>query len=162
MKILGLGLKKRPSISKIFCQSFWLKIKIKSEMVTFMTKLQELVQTIQAGTMKTELPDIRVGDLIRIGVSIQEGNKQRVQPFEGTVIAKHQAGANSTVTVRKSLQGVGVERVFPLYAPCVANVQILRRAQVSRAKLYYLRNRTGKATRLKEKFETLPEVWVNQ
>ena len=127
-----------------------------------MTKLQELVQTIQAGTIKTELPDIRVGDLVRIGVSIQEGNKQRVQPFEGTVIAKHQAVANSTVTVRKSLQGVGVERVFPLYAPCVANVQILRRAQVSRAKLYYLRNRTGKATRLKEKFETLPEVWVNQ
>lgn len=142
-----------------FC---YLKKKIKSERVTFMTKLQQLVQTIQAGTMKTELPDIRVGDLVRIGVSIQEGNKQRIQPFEGTVIAKHQAGANSTVTVRKSLQGVGVERVFPLYAPCIANVQILRRAQVSRAKLYYLRNRTGKATRLKEKFETLPEVWMNQ
>ena len=127
-----------------------------------MTKLQQLVQTIQAGTMKTELPDIRVGDLVRIGVSIQEGNKQRVQPFEGTVITKHQAGANSTITVRKSLQGVGVERVFPIYAPCVANIQILRRAQVSRAKLYYLRNRTGKATRLKEKFEALPEVWVNK
>ena len=127
-----------------------------------MTKLQQLVQTILAGTMKTELPDIRVGDLVRIGVSIQEGNKQRVQPFEGTVITKHQAGANSTITVRKSLQGVGVERVFPIYAPCVANIQILRRAQVSRAKLYYLRNRTGKATRLKEKFEALPEVWVNK
>ena len=68
-----------------------------------MTKLQQLVQTIQSGTMKTELPDIRVGDLVRIGVSIQEGNKQRVQPFEGTVIAQHQAGANSTVTVRKSI-----------------------------------------------------------
>ena len=127
-----------------------------------MTKLQQLVQTIQSGTMKTELPDIRVGDLVRIGVSIQEGNKQRIQPFEGTVIAKHQGGANSTVTVRKSLQGVGVERVFPLYAPCIANVQVLRRAQVARAKLYYLRNRTGKATRLKEKFQTLPEMWVNQ
>jgi large subunit ribosomal protein L19 len=127
-----------------------------------MTKLQQLVQTIQSGTMKTELPDIRVGDLVRIGVSIQEGNKQRIQPFEGTVIAKHQVGANSTVTVRKSLQGVGVERVFPLYAPCIANVQVLRRAQVARAKLYYLRNRTGKATRLKEKFQTLPEMWVNQ
>jgi large subunit ribosomal protein L19 len=123
-----------------------------------MTKLQQLVQTIQSGTMKTELPDIRVGDLVRIGVSIQEGNKQRIQPFEGTVIAKHQAGANSTVTVRKSLQGVGVERVFPLYAPCVVNVHVLRRAQVSRAKLYYLRNRTGKATRLKEKFQTLLEL----
>ena len=127
-----------------------------------MAKLQQLVQTIQSGTIKTELPDIRVGDLVRIGVSIQEGNKQRIQPFEGTVIAKHQSGANSTVTVRKSLQGIGVERVFPLYAPCVATVQVLRRAQVSRAKLYYLRNRTGKATRLKEKFETLPEIWANQ
>lgn len=127
-----------------------------------MTKLQQLVQNIQSGNMKSELPDVRVGDLVRIGVSIQEGNKQRVQPFEGTVIAKHQAGANSTVTVRKSLQGVGVERVFPLYAPCIANIQVLRRAQVSRAKLYYLRNRTGKATRLKEKFQTLPDIWVNE
>ena len=127
-----------------------------------MTKLQQLVQNIQSGNMKSELPDVRVGDLVRIGVSIQEGNKQRVQPFEGTVIAKHQAGANSTVTVRKSLQGVGVERVFPLYAPCIANIQVLRRAQVSRAKLYYLRNRTGKATRLKEKFQTLPGIWVNE
>lgn len=127
-----------------------------------MNRFQQLVQTIQSGTIKTELPDIRVGDLIRIGVSIQEGNKQRIQPFQGTVIAKHQAGANSTITVRKSLQGVGVERVFPLYAPCIANVQVLRKAQVSRAKLYYLRNRTGKGTRLKEKFETLPEIWMNQ
>ena len=126
-----------------------------------MTKLQQLVQEIQSGTMKTEFPGVRVGDLVRIGVSIQEGNKQRVQPFEGTVIAKHQAGANSTVTVRKSLQGVGVERVFPLFAPCIATIQVLRRAQVSRAKLYYLRDRTGKATRLKEKFQALPDLWVN-
>lgn len=127
-----------------------------------MTKLQQLVQNIQSGNIKSELPDIRVGDLVRIGVSIQEGNKQRIQPFEGTVIAKHQAGVNSTITVRKSLQGVGVERVFPLYAPCIANIQVLRRAQVSRSKLYYLRNRTGKATRLKEKFQTLPDIWVNE
>lgn len=127
-----------------------------------MTKLHEVVESIQADHIKSELPEIKVGDTIRIGVSIQEGNKQRIQPFEGTVIAKHQAGANSTVTVRKTLQGVGVERVFPLYAPCVATVQILRRAQISRSKLYYLRNRTGKATRLKEKFETLPEIWTNQ
>ena len=124
-----------------------------------MTKLKQIVQSIQSEYLKSELPEIRVGDMVRIGVSIQEGNKQRVQPFEGTVIAQHKAGLNSTVTVRKSLQGVGVERVFPLYAPCIATVQILRRAQVSRAKLYYLRNRTGKATRLKEKFETLPPVW---
>jgi large subunit ribosomal protein L19 len=98
--------------------------------------------------------------MVRIGVSIQEGNKQRVQPFEGTVIAQHKAGLNSTLTVRKSLQGVGVERVFPLHGPCITSIQIIRRAQVSRAKLYYLRDRTGKATRLKEKFESLPPVWI--
>ena len=127
-----------------------------------MTKLQQLVQSIQSGTLKTELPDIRIGDLVRIGVSIQEGNKQRVQPFEGTVIARHQGGSNSTITVRKTLQGIGVERVFPLHAPCITSLQVLRRADVSRAKLYYLRNRTGKATRLKEKFETLPDAWSIQ
>ena len=127
-----------------------------------MTKLQELVESIQSGHLKSELPEIRVGDLVRVGVSIQEGNKQRVQPFEGTVIAQHKAGANTTITVRKSLQGIGVERVFPLHAPCITSIQVLRRAQVSRAKLYYLRNRTGKATRLKEKFETLPPAWVQE
>ena len=125
-----------------------------------MTKLQQLVESIQSQILKTQLPDIRVGDLVRIGVSIQEGNKQRIQPFEGTVISQHKAGVNSTITVRKSLQGVGVERVFPVHAPCITSIQVLRRAQVSRAKLYYLRNRTGKATRLKEKFEALPEIWM--
>lgn len=125
-----------------------------------MTKLKNLVQSIQIEYLQTELPEIRVGDMVRIGVSIQEGNKERVQPFEGTVIAQHKAGLNSTITVRKSLQGVGVERVFPLHGLCIHSIQVLRRAQVSRAKLYYLRNRTGKATRLKEKFETLPPVWV--
>ena len=127
-----------------------------------MTKLHEVVASIQSGQLKSDLPEIRIGDLVRIGVSIQEGNKQRVQPFEGTVIARHQGGANSTITVRKTLQGIGVERVFPLHAPCITSIQILRRADVSRAKLYYLRNRTGKATRLKEKFETLPNAWSIQ
>jgi len=127
-----------------------------------MTKLHEVVASIQSGQLKSDLPEIRIGDLVRLGVSIQEGNKQRVQPFEGTVIARHQAGLNSTITVRKTLQGIGVERVFPLHAPCITSIQVLRRADVSRAKLYYLRNRTGKATRLKEKFETLPNVWSVQ
>jgi large subunit ribosomal protein L19 len=127
-----------------------------------MTKLHEVVTSIQSGHFKSNLPEIRIGDLIRIGVSIQEGNKQRVQPFEGTVIARHQASSNSTITVRKTLQGIGVERVFPLHAPCITSIQVLRRAEVSRAKLYYLRTRTGKATRLKEKFETLPDAWSIQ
>ena len=127
-----------------------------------MTKLHEVVQSIQSGYLKSGLPDIKIGDLVRIGVSIQEGNKQRVQPFEGTVIARHQNGSSSTITVRKTLQGIGVERIFPLHAPCITNIQVLRRAEVSRAKLYYLRSRTGKATRLKEKFETLPNAWSIQ
>jgi large subunit ribosomal protein L19 len=127
-----------------------------------MTKLHDVVQSIQSGYLKSDLPDIKIGDLVRLGVSIQEGNKQRVQPFEGTVIARHQSGSNSTITVRKTLQGIGVERVFPLHAPCITSIQVLRRAEVSRAKLYYLRARTGKATRLKEKFETLPNPWSLQ
>lgn len=127
-----------------------------------MTKLQQLVESIQSENLKTKLPEIRVGDLIKLGISIQEGNKQRIQPFEGIVIAQHKAGANSTITVRKTLQGIGVERVFPLHAPCLASIQVLRRSQVSRSKLYYLRQRTGKATRLKEKFETLPSNWVQE
>ena len=130
--------------------------------VRIITKLDEVVVSIQSGQFKSELPEIRVGDLVRLGVSIQEGAKQRVQPFEGTVIARHQAGVNSTITVRKTIQGVGVERVFPLHAPCITTLTVLRRAQVSRAKLYYLRTRTGKATRLKQKFETLPNAWSLQ
>lgn len=124
-----------------------------------MTKLQEVVKNIQSGLYKKDIPEIKIGDLVRFGVLIQEGNKERVQPFEGTVISRHLAGSNTTITLRKSLQGVGVERVFPLHAPCITSIEVLRRAQVSRAKLFYLRNRTGKATRLKQKFETLPERW---
>ena len=124
-----------------------------------MTKLHEVVENIKFGTIKQNLPEIKTGDLVRVGVAIQEGNKERVQPFEGTVIARHLAGSDSTITIRKVLQGTGVERVFPLHAPCVTSIQVLRRADVSRAKLYYLRERTGKATRLKQKFETLPEPW---
>jgi large subunit ribosomal protein L19 len=124
-----------------------------------MTKLHEVVENIKFGTIKQDIPEIKIGDLVRVGVAIQEGNKERVQPFEGTVIARHLAGSDSTITIRKVLQGTGVERVFPLHAPCVTSIQVLRRADVSRAKLYYLRERTGKATRLKQKFEKLPEPW---
>jgi large subunit ribosomal protein L19 len=115
-------------------------------------KLQELVRTIENNQLKTDLPIIRVGDTVRVGVLIQEGNKERVQPYEGTVIAQHKAGNNSTITVRRIFQGIGVERIFSIHSPCIKGIQVLRRANVSRAKLYYLRDRVGKATRLKEKF----------
>ena len=127
-----------------------------------MKKFQNIVELVESDFLKSGLPTICVGDLVRVGVSIQEGNKERIQPFEGTVIAQHKAGLNSTIVIRKVLQGIGVERVFPLHAPCIANLQVLRRAQVSRSKLYYLRGRTGKATRIQEKFETLPGAWKQE
>ena len=116
-------------------------------------KHQELVRTLESTQLKIDLPEIRIGDTLRVGVVIQEGNKERVQPYEGTVIAQHKAGSNSTITVRRVFQGIGVERIFSVHSPCIQNIQVLRRAKVARAKLYYLRDRVGKATRLKEKFE---------
>jgi large subunit ribosomal protein L19 len=86
-------------------------------------------------------------------VKIQEGGKERVQPYEGTVIAKRHGGINETITVRRIFQGVGVERVFLIHSPRVASLKIIRRGKVRRAKLYYLRNRVGKATRVKQRFD---------
>ena len=114
-------------------------------------KLEQLITSLEerlAKRKKEDLPVISVGDTVRVGVYIQEGNKQRVQPYEGTVISQHKAGSNSTITVRKIFQGVGVERVFGIYSPSLQSVQLLRRAKVRRAKLYYLRDRVGKGTRL--------------
>jgi large subunit ribosomal protein L19 len=115
-------------------------------------KVTQVLSAIKEKQLKTDIPDINVGDLVRVGLLITEGEKSRVQNFEGTVIAKHNAGLTSTVTVRKVFQGVGVERVFPLHSPLVQNFDIIRRSEVSRAKLFYLRDRVGKATRLKERF----------
>ena len=103
-----------------------------------MTKLHEVVASIQSGHLKSDLPEIRIGDIVRLGVSIQEGNKQRVQPFEGTVIARHQTGSNSTITVSKTLQGIGVETSLSSPCPLYYKYSSFRRAEVSRAKLYYL------------------------
>jgi large subunit ribosomal protein L19 len=103
--------------------------------------------------LKKELPEIHVGDTIRVGVKIQEGGKERIQPYEGTVIAKRNGGINETITVRRIFQGVGVERVFLLHSPRVANIKVIRRGKVRRAKLYYLRDRVGKATRVKQRFD---------
>ena len=114
-------------------------------------KLEQLIASLEARLAKRkreDLPRISVGDTVRVGVYIQEGNKQRVQPYEGTVISQHKAGVNSTITVRRIFQGVGVERVFGVYSPSLHSIQIFRRAKVRRAKLYYLRDRVGKGTRL--------------
>jgi large subunit ribosomal protein L19 len=114
---------------------------------------QEIIRSIEAEQMKQDLPIIHVGDTVKFGVVIQEGGKERVQPYEGTVIAKGGSGINQTVTVRRIFQGVGVERVFLLHSPRIASIQIIRRGKARRAKLYYLRDRIGKATRLKQRFD---------
>lgn len=116
-------------------------------------KLQQLIYEIESQQLKSDLPNIFVGDTVRVGVTIQEGNKKRIQPYEGTVIAQHRAGMNTTITVRRIFQGIGVERIFPIHSSCIQEVKVLRRAKVRKAKLYYLKNRVGKATRLKEKFD---------
>ena len=116
-------------------------------------KLQQLISDIESQQFKSDLPNIFVGDTVRVGILIQEGNKKRIQPYEGTVIAQHRAGMNTTITVRKIFQGIGVERIFLIHSSCVQEVKVLRRAKVRKAKLYYLRDRVGKATRLKEKFD---------
>ena len=114
---------------------------------------EDIIRSIEAEQLKTDLPEIYVGDTVRVGVRIQEGGKERIQPYEGTVIAMRNGGINRSITVRKVFQGVGVERVFLLHAPKLADIKVLRRGRARRAKLYYLRDRVGKATRLKQRFD---------
>ena len=114
---------------------------------------EELIRAFEEEQQKTNLPDIYVGDTVRVGVRISEGNKERVQPYEGVVISKRHGGMNQTITVRRIFQGIGVERVFMLHSPQVASVKVERRGKVRRAKLFYLRERVGKATRVKQRFD---------
>ncbi len=115
--------------------------------------MNPIIDEIEKEYTQKELPEINPGDTVRVSVRIIEGNKERTQAFEGTVIKKHSTGVNKTITVRKIFQGVGVERVFAIYSPRVEKIQILRRGDVRRSKLYYLRALSGKATRIKEKME---------
>jgi len=114
---------------------------------------EELIKGFETEQLKTELPEIYVGDTVRVGVRISEGNKERVQPYEGVVISKRHGGLNETITVRRIFQGIGVERVFMLHSPQVASIKVERRGKVRRAKLFYLRERVGKATRVKQRFD---------
>ncbi len=114
---------------------------------------RELIAAFEADQLKSGLPEIYVGDTVKVGVRIREGNKERVQPYEGVVIAMRHGGLNETITVRRIFQGVGVERVFMLHSPQVASVKVERRGKVRRAKLFYLRDRVGKATRVKQRFD---------
>ena len=115
-------------------------------------KNQQTIDNLNNTFIKTDLPIIRIGDNVKVGVKIIEGNKERIQFYEGTVIAKKNSSINTTITVRKVLQGIGVERIFLIHSPKVDSIQVLRSSKVRRSKLYYLRNLRGKASRLKQAF----------
>jgi len=115
-----------------------------------MTKMSDL----QREGLRTDLPDFLPGDTVRVQVRVREGEKERLQAFEGTCIGRRGAGISETFTVRKVSAGVGVERIFPLHSPSLASIELVRRGRVRRAKLYYLRALAGKAARIREKRET--------
>ena len=112
---------------------------------------QEIIKGIEAEQLKAEVPEFHVGDTVRVHNLITEGNRQRIQIFEGTVLKRQGGGARETFTVRKFSNGVGVEKTWPVHSPHVANIEVVRYGKVRRAKLNYLRDRVGKATKVKEK-----------
>jgi len=113
--------------------------------------MSNIIEQLDKEQMQREVPDFSPGDTIVVQVKVKEGNRERLQAFEGVVIARRNRGVNSAFTVRKVSHGEGVERVFQTYSPAIAGIEIKRRGDVRRAKLYYLRDRTGKAARIKEK-----------
>ena len=113
--------------------------------------LMDLIKAFTNEQMKSEVPTLNVGDTVRIHNRIKEGNKERIQLFEGTIIAKKGGGISETFTVRRVTYGVGVEKTFPVHSPNVAKVEVIRSGKVRRAKLYYVRGRMGKAAKVKEK-----------
>ena len=110
----------------------------------------DAIKLISQSSLKEEAPQFNIGDTIRVDVNIREGERERIQQFEGTVIARKGSGVSETFTVRRVSYGVGVERVFPLLSPNVKAVKVVRQGRVRRAKLYYLRDRVGKAAKVKE------------
>lgn len=113
--------------------------------------MANIIKTLEAEALKTDVPDFSPGDTVVVQVRVKEGNRERLQAYEGVVVARRNRGLNSSFTVRKVSHGEGVERVFPLHSPTVAEVKVKRRGDVRRAKLYYLRDRSGKSARIREK-----------
>ena len=111
----------------------------------------DLIKILSEQYMKPELPELNVGDTVRVHVKIKEGSRERIQVFEGIVIAKKHGGIEETITVRRLAYGVGVEKVFPLHSPSIEKIETVRTGFVRRAKLYYLRDRVGKAAKIREK-----------
>ena len=120
-----------------------------------MTKLniQKIINNIETKFLKQDIPLLRIGDNVKVGVNIIEGDKERVQFYEGTIIAKKNSSINTTITVRKTLQGIGIERIFLIHSLKIDSITVLRSSKVRRSKLYYLRDLKGKASRLKQTFK---------
>lgn len=113
----------------------------------------DIIKAIEKESMKDTVENFNIGDTVKVSVRIKEGDKERIQIFQGTVIKRQNAGLNETFTVRKISSGVGVERTFPVHSPKVAKIEVTRKGKVRRAKLYYLRDRVGKAAKTKEKID---------
>ena len=112
--------------------------------------MSEIIKSIEKAQLRTDRPDFNVGDTLRVFVKVVEGNRERLQAFEGTVIARRNGSCRETFTVRRVSYGIGVERTFPLHSPSVDHIEIIRRGKVRRAKLYYLRGLQGKAAKIKD------------
>ena len=112
--------------------------------------MNDIIKNIETAQLKEEVPQFHVGDTVKVYGKLKEGNRERIQVFEGTVLKKQGGGARETFTVRKSSNGVGVEKTWPLHSPNVERVEVVRRGKVRRAKLYYLRDRVGKRAKVKE------------
>ena len=111
----------------------------------------DIISELSKDSMRMDITPFDIGDQVKVHVKVVEGSKERIQVYEGAVTRRRQAGASSTFTVRKISYGVGVERIFPLHSPMVSKVEVIRKGRIRRAKLYYLRDRTGKAAKIKEK-----------
>ena len=113
--------------------------------------MNDIIKNIESAQLKAEVPDFRVGDTVRVHALIKEGNRERIQIFEGTVLKRQGGSTRETFTVRKSSNGVGVEKTWPIHSPHVVKVEVIRQGKVRRAKLNYLRDRVGKAAKVKER-----------
>ncbi len=113
--------------------------------------MDQLIRSVESSRLKTDLPDFRPGDTVKVNFQVKEGDKVRIQVFQGVVIARRGGGAGETFVVRKVSGGVGIERIFPLHSPKIDSIEIVRAGKVRRAKLFYLRGKTGRASRIKEK-----------
>lgn len=128
----------------------WHQSVLRTSNIKEVTQMNDIIKNIEAEQLKAEAPEFRVGDTVKVYAKIKEGNRERIQVFEGTVLKRQGGGVRETFTVRKTSNGVGVEKTWPVHSPSVERVEVVRRGKVRRAKLNYLRNRVGKKAKVKE------------